>query len=132
MGLVVLVVPADNVPSGLKGKAFLAIHAEGSEKPCTTGPSLGYANAATSPYAMHAVGLGTSRALGYRYAEFRPDKFTANMANYYMFSKVETDHLTGLLEVGKLTCKESEDRLVAGAIRLGINIAQALNFIVSL
>ena len=127
----VLVVPADGSTNGLKAKAFLAVHADGSPHPCSTGPSLGYPRR-TNPYAMHAIGLATSRALGYDYGSFQRDGFTANEAQYYMFHRVNGTELTGLLEVGELTCPASEDRVVEGATRLGVNVAQALDFIVKL
>lgn len=131
-GYTVLVVPADGVVTGQPAKIFLAVHADGSATPCATGPSLGYDKASTNPYAMHAIGLATSRALGYSYGDFRPDNFTSNEAKYYMFAKMKTDNLSGLLEIGELTCPASEERVVAGADRLGVNVAQALDFILKL
>jgi N-acetylmuramoyl-L-alanine amidase len=127
----VLIVPADGSVMGLKAKAFLAIHADGSVKPCTTGPSLAYPSGA-SPFAMHAIGLATSRALGNEYNSFKRDNFTANAGHYYMFGRVNTQHLSGLLEIGELTCPASERNVIEGSTRLGQNVAQALEFIVNL
>jgi len=147
----VLVVSADEYlkPSrgavsfdGLKGKVFLAIHADGNPQPCKTGPSLGYA-ANSNPLAMHAVGWALGAALGYRYMdfkqarrplspdEFRPDNFTANEAQYYMFRQVRADRLTGLLEIGELTCPESEKRLIASSQIIAADVARALIFLSS-
>jgi hypothetical protein len=129
--LKVLVVPADGTSNGLRAKVFLAVHADGSTVPCSTGPSLAYP-APVNPYAMHAIGLATSRALGYGYSNFRRDNFTADEGKYYMFSRVKAQYLTGLLEIGELTCPDSEKRVVAGSARLGINVAQAVQFIINL
>lgn len=136
-GLSVLVVSADSylrpTPGkafdGLKARAFLAIHADGSSIPCKTGPSLAY-KAQTSPFAMHAIGWGLASALGYSYTDFRRDNYTVNEARYYMFSQVQADRLTGVLEVGELTCRESEEKLITNSKIVGANIAKALDFIV--
>jgi N-acetylmuramoyl-L-alanine amidase len=113
---------------GLAARAFLAVHADGSTKPCTTGPSLGYAEG-TSPYAMHAIGWAVSKALGYRYKDFRPDGFTANESRYYMFRRVRADEMTGLLEVGEITCEPAEKTLIESADRLATNVANAIDFV---
>lgn len=134
----VLVVSADNflrpTPGhasfdGLKTKVFLAIHADGSVRPCSTGPSLGY-RSNSSLLAMHAVGWSLAAALGYKYSDFNHDNFTANEAQYYMFRQVQAERLTGLLEVGELTCPDSERDLINESNLIGRNIARALEFIV--
>lgn len=136
----VLVVSADNYrrdnPSteayeGLTAKAFLAIHADGSERPCATGPSLGYAHN-NSLMAMHAIGYGLSAALGYDYNDFRRDNFTANESDYYMFRRVRADRLTGILEIGEITCAATEAKLVGSANRIADNTARALDLIISM
>lgn len=126
----VLVVSADHYPrQGLRAKVFLAIHADGSDRPCSTGPSLGY-QSNSSLLAMHTVGWSLGAALGYGYTDFNRDNFTVNEAKYYMFRQVQADRLTGLLEVGELTCPKSEKQLVGSAHLVGINVARALQFIV--
>jgi N-acetylmuramoyl-L-alanine amidase len=136
-GKSVLVVSADNYLrptrfgadfNGLRSKVFLAIHADGSEKPCTTGPSLGYQRPATA-FAMNMVGLGLADALGYDYTSFRKDNFTVNEAEYYMFRQVRAGRLTGLLEVGELTCEKSERELITSSHAVGANVARAIDFI---
>jgi N-acetylmuramoyl-L-alanine amidase len=128
-GLKTLVVSADHYSSGLRAKAFLAVHADGSEAKCRTGPSLAY-EANSSPYAMHAIGWALAQATGYVYKDFMRDNFTANEANYYMFGKVKTDTMKGLLEVGELTCAEVEERLVLNSDAIADNLARALAFVV--
>lgn len=133
----VLVISADNylLPThpqpfdGLKAKVFLSVHADGSNPPCKTGPSLAY-KSNTSVLAMHTVGLSLSAALGKDYSKFMRDNFTENEHDYYMFHKVEADRLTGLLEVGELTCKKDEIQLIDSSNLIGQNIAQALDFLV--
>lgn len=116
---------------GLASTTFLAVHADGSVKPCSTGPSLGY-SAETSPHAMHAIGFGLASALGYKYQDFRRDNFTANEANYYMFRHVRAGSLEGLLELGELTCTSEEDKLVANADVVAKNVAEAIEFVLAL
>jgi hypothetical protein len=137
-GLSVLVISADNYlkPAsssgsydGLQAKAFLAIHADGSRRPCSTGPSLAY-QSNSSLLAMHAVGWSLAAALGYKYTDFNKDNFTANEAKYYMFEKVRTERLNGLLEVGELTCPASEKQLITNSKLIGGNVARAITFIV--
>lgn len=113
---------------GLTGRIFLAIHADGSTAECRTGPSLAY-QTNSSVHAMHAIGWALSQALGYTYQDFMKDNFTVNEAKYYMFKHVRTPLMTGLLEVGEITCEKAEERLIGGARRAGHNIAHALDFV---
>lgn len=133
----VLIVSADNYVKatregttfhGLHGKVFLAIHADGSPRPCSTGPSLGY-QGPTTALTMNFIALGLGDALGYDYASFRRN-FTANEADYYMFREVMTQQLKGLLEVGELTCADSERQLILSSDAVGNNVARAIDFIV--
>ena len=130
-GLKVLVVAADGSKRGLRAKIFLAVHADGSPKACTTGPSLGYA-ANSNPFAMHAIGMGLAHAFGYDYDKFRKDNFTNNEAGYYMFHRVSTTVLTGLLEVGEITCAKSENRLISSSRQITKNVAGALAYLARL
>ena len=128
-GLSVLVISADKYPHPLpRAKVFLAIHAEGSENHCNAKASLAYSSSA-SPLAMHAVGWALSSALGYRYSDFARDNYTPNERDYYMFGVVKAERLTGLLEVGELTCPEREKQLIGSSELIGDNIASALKFI---
>lgn len=139
-GFSVLVVSADDyirddasTPAwdGLSAKSFIAIHADGSVNACSTGPSLGYAEG-TSPHAMHAIGLGMAQALGYKYADFMRDNFTANAAKYYMFRQVNASGFKGLLEIGELTCAKDEKMLIEYSTLLATNIAHSIDFIISM
>jgi hypothetical protein len=46
-----------------------------------------------------------------------------------MFGVVKAERLTGLLEVGELTCPEREKKLIGSSELIGDNIASALKFI---
>jgi N-acetylmuramoyl-L-alanine amidase len=127
-GLKVLLVPADGVPNGIKTKVFLAIHADGSVNQCKIGPSLAY-SPGTSPHSMHAIGFALSRAFGYDYENFMKDNYTAAEAKYYMFEKMNTSIMEGLLEVGELTCADIEKRLIESSSVIGRNVAAAIQYI---
>lgn len=124
----VLVLSADEYSPGLKTRLFLAVHADGSEKPCTTGPSLSYQKP-DSTLAMHAIGWGLSQSLGYKFPEFRKDGFTVNSSKYYMYSKINASVMNGLLEVGEITCPKKERELIASADSIGLNLARAISFV---
>lgn len=138
-GLDVLVVSADDflrnsndTPewNGLSAKAFLAVHADGNERPCTTGPSIGY-ESSNSLLGMHAIGLGLSTALGVPYDQFRRDNLTVNTAKYYMFGHVHAE-VEGVLEVGELTCEKTERQLIELSREISINVARSLAFVAEL
>ncbi|NTI46627.1 N-acetylmuramoyl-L-alanine amidase [Agrobacterium rhizogenes] len=130
-GLKVLVVPADGVTSGLNARVFLSVHADGSENACKIGPSLSYQKN-SSLQAMHAVGFALSRAFGYEYEDFMKDNYTVDEAKYYMFAKVNTDVMKGLLEVGELTCEKSENQLIESSTIIGRNLASSLKYVATL
>lgn len=114
---------------GLTSKVFLAIHLDGNENRCHGKASLAYPKGSL-PYPMHAVGWSLADALGYNYTDFARDNFTPNEAKYYMFSQVRAERLTGLLEVGELTCPEKEKQVISSSDAVGQNLAYAVNFIV--
>lgn len=114
---------------GLTAKVFLAIHLEGSENPCHGKASLGYPKG-SMPFAMHTIGWSLSNALGYDYKDFAHDNFTPNEANYYMFSQVRAGRLSGLLEVGELTCEKTEKMVISSSDVIAQNLAYALNVLV--
>lgn len=126
--LKILVLSADEYNPGLKSRIFLAVHADGSVKQCSTGPSLSYQKS-SSTLAMHAIGWGLSQALGYKYEQFRKDGFTVDAAHYYMYSKVDAPVMKGLLEVGEITCATMEERLIVGADGIASNVARAITFV---
>jgi N-acetylmuramoyl-L-alanine amidase len=135
----VLVVSADHYlrPSsntkfdGLTSKIFLAIHLDGSSTPCQGKASLAYPKGSLS-FSMHTVGYSLAEALGYNPTDFERDNYTVNEAHYYMFSQVRADRLTGLLEVGELTCELKEKQFIVSADVIAQNVAEALDYVVKL
>jgi N-acetylmuramoyl-L-alanine amidase len=140
-GYKVLVVSADKYlkPShegnnfhGLTAKVFLAIHADGKRLACgKKGPSLGYP-AGSDVFGMHAIGWAVSKALGYDYSDFNDDNFTANLGHYYMFSQVRAKRVTGVLEIGELTCKAKEEQLISSSELIGNNVAEGIKYIIKM
>jgi Caspase domain len=135
-GKSVLVVSADNYIrptqfegefNGLRSKVFLAIHADGSEPPCSTGPSLAYKEPAPL-LALHAIGFSLSAALGDDYLE---TDFAVTEGRYYMFKQVRAPRLTAVLELGELTCEKSERKLIMFSPLIGANVGRAIDFILS-
>jgi hypothetical protein len=77
--------------------------------------------------AMNFIGLGLADAR-LRSQSFRKN-YTSNEADYYMFRQVRTMRLTGLLEVGELTCEKSERKLIVSSHAVSTNVARAIDFI---
>jgi hypothetical protein len=46
-----------------------------------------------------------------------------------LFRQVQAERVTGLLEIGELTCPDTEKQLIISANHIGDNVAQALDFI---
>ncbi len=111
----------------LRATVFLAIHTDGSENPCTSGPSLGY-EVGSSVIAMHTIGAALAIAMGYDYDEFKRENFTVGEAHYYMFPRVRAP-VKGILEIGELTCPKSERVLIESTQGIAADIATALRFI---
>jgi hypothetical protein len=129
-GLNVLVIPADpDIQGTLSARVFLAVHADGNATPCSGKASLGYSKG-TSPLAMHAVGYSLSRAMGYAYRDFHKDNYTVNESDYYMFRRVKADQLSGIVEIGELTCTTKEDLMITSSTGIATNLAKALQFVV--
>ena len=125
-GVTVLVIPADNFDkSGLNTEVFLAIHADGSEKQCTTGPSLGYKHD-SSLLGMHALAFALAASMGQTYDDFKKDNFTVDERDYYTFSYIKAQGYSGLLEVGELTCPKVEKALISNALLIAQNLGVAL------
>ena len=81
----------------------VAIHFDGSERPCATGASIGH-NGTASACAL-------ARAWKREYRSFFPfrwhrDNFTKNLSHYYGFSQVNTTKGFLVLELGEITCNK--------------------------
>ena len=69
--------------------------------------------------------------MGYTYGDFKKDNFTANESDYYMFRKVDASLVTGLLELGELTCDHQEEAILTNIPGIAENLAHALQFLVT-
>ena len=83
----------------------VAIHFDGSEKPCATGASIGHNNTASA--------RSLARHWKETYKEFFPFKwhknnFTKNLRDYYGFSRVNTTKGFLVLELGEITCDKQQ------------------------
>ena len=86
----------------------VALHFDGSEKPCSTGASIGH----DGSYASRSM----ARRWKQEYSSFFPfkwhrDNFTPNLSDYYGFSRVSTTKGFLVLELGEITCDEQMDWL---------------------
>lgn len=82
----------------------IAIHFDGSVRPCSTGASIGY-DAEDIPSQKLAKAW---RDIYESYFPFHwhKDNFTKNLADYYGFSRVHTEKGFLVLELGEITCQE--------------------------
>ena len=81
-------------------KAAIFIHFDGTDRPCTSGASIGYHTQASKP----AADLWRARYGAVFPFEFMPDNFTKNLSDYYGFRQVRTQDAGLVLELGELTC----------------------------
>ena len=122
----VLTISADEInKTGLHADIFLAVHADTAKKPCTTGPSLGYAKG-SSLLGMHSIGFALATSMGQTYADFKKDNFTVGEHEYYAFKFITTKGYGGLLELGELTCPAVENALISNAELIAHNLGVAL------
>jgi hypothetical protein len=80
--------------------AAVFIHFDGSNPPCESRASVGYARASDAPAAA---------AWHYLYGRywpfgFQPDNFTHGLRAYYAYSQVEARDGSLVLELGEITC----------------------------
>jgi hypothetical protein len=125
-GVKVLVISADDYnKSGLNTDVFLSIHADGADKKCSTGPSLGYGRN-SNILGMHAIGFALATSMGHTYDDFMKDNFTVNLRDYYAFKHIKSRGYGGLLEIGELTCPDIEKNLISKALLIAQNLGVAL------
>ncbi len=80
--------------------AAIFIHFDGSERPCSSGASIGYHEIADESAARKW------KRLYERYIPFRfePDNFTIGLRDYYAYRQVDASAGKLVLELGELTC----------------------------
>jgi len=104
-------------------RAAIFIHFDGTERPCTSGASIGYHTVASQP-AAELWRKEYSAAFPFK---FQPDNFTKNLSDYYGFRQVHASDGALVLELGELTCPAQkawleprllwEGRFIAGFVR---------------
>ena len=81
-------------------KAAIFIHFDGTDRPCTSGASIGYHTDA-SRFAADLWKKTYAPLIPFR---FMPDDFTDNLRDYYGFRQVRAQDGALVLELGELTC----------------------------
>lgn len=81
-------------------KAAIFIHFDGSDRPCSTGASIGYHDPASAPAARLWRSM-YSRVFPFR---FMPDDFTDNLRDYYGFRQVDAASGALVIELGEVSC----------------------------
>lgn len=108
-------------------KAAIFIHFDGTEKPCTSGASIGYHVDASKP----AADLWHSMYGSIFPFQFEPDNFTLNLRDYYGFRQVRTQDAGLVLELGELTCPAQRAWLAPRLQQDGDLIAQFVHRLLS-
>ena len=106
-GVSVVRVPAF-YPKLFKVKLGLALHFDGSGRPCSSGASVGY-----PPGAPIGSNKPTADLWKEIWGEFWPfkwmkDNFTKNLSGYYGYRRMNTSIAEMLIEFGEITCPEQD------------------------
>ncbi len=98
-GVTVARLPAD-FDGEYRVDAALFIHFDGSDPPCRSGASIGYAHKRDARAATE-----WRRLYGAEWPfAFRPDNFTENLNEYYAFEQVHARDGSLVVELGEITC----------------------------
>jgi hypothetical protein len=98
-GITVARLPADFAGT-YRVKAAVFIHFDGSDPPCKSSASIGYAHKRDA-----AAAKAWRRLYGsYWPFGFQPDNFTAGLRGYYAFKQVDAREGSLVLELGEITC----------------------------
>ena len=97
-----------NIPFA-NARIAIAIHFDGSNRGCSTGASIGYDT-------EHINAKRTANHWKRIYRDYFPfkwhrDNFTKNLADYYGFSRVNSEKGFLVLELGEITCDEQVEWL---------------------
>lgn len=83
-------------------KLALFIHFDGNAaNPCSTGASIGYDDPSDRPAA-----IAWRRLYSQHFPRWKPDNFTKNLSQYYMFKRTRTSDAELVLELGAMGCPE--------------------------
>lgn len=83
-------------------QAAIFIHFDGTQRPCTSGASIGYHTQTSKP----AADLWRSMYGSVFPFRFQSDNFTDNLRDYYGFRQVHAQDAGLVLELGELTCPQ--------------------------
>jgi hypothetical protein len=99
-GVSVVRLPADFAGKYNVGAAAF-IHFDGSNPPCRSSASVGYAHSsdAAAAAAWHRL------YARYWHFGFQPDNFTVGLREYYAYSQVQARYGSLVLELGEITCR---------------------------
>lgn len=117
-GLTVAREPAD-FDGFFEVKAAVFIHFDGSDRPCSTGASIGYHDAGSSAAAKLWRGL-YSRYFPFT---FMPDNFTRNLRDYYGFRQVHASDGALVVELGEISCPAQRQWLASRLVPAADQIA---------
>jgi hypothetical protein len=107
-GITVARLPAD-FAGRYRVKAAIFIHFDGSDPPCGSGASIGYAHKRDGAAAVAWRKLYRT----YWPFGFEPDNFTGGLRNYYAFRQVDALDGSLVLELGEITCPAQHSWLAA-------------------
>lgn len=109
--------------SDYRGDAFVAVHCDGNANSTVRGASVGYQNQVGSQFAQAWKAAYTAEGWT---GGFKPDNYTANLAQYYGVSEAITDNNIRaiIIECGFLT--SPADRAIMDPTRVARSIGRAL------
>jgi len=93
-------------------EAAVFIHFDGSDRPCSTGASIGYHDAGSSV----AAKLWRDMYSRYFPFTFMPDNFTVNLRDYYGFRQVHAEDGALVIELGEVSCP-AQRQWLAGRLK---------------
>jgi hypothetical protein len=102
----------------------IAIHFDGSKRPCSTGASIGYDH-------DHIHAKKVAQRWKDVYDEYFPfkwhrDNFTKNLSDYYGFSRVNSEKGFLVLELGEITCNKQIEWLEPRLELIAIKVADMI------
>jgi hypothetical protein len=100
-GVSVIRLPAD-FSGSYHVRAAVFIHFDGSDPPCRSSASIGYAHPLDAPAAANWRGLYAQ----YWPYGFQPDNFTQGLRDYYAYRQVHARDGSMVLELGEITCPQ--------------------------
>lgn len=99
----------------------IAIHFDGSARPCSTGASVGYDREHIN--ARRTALRWKSIYRNYFPFKWHKDNFTENLANYYGFDRVNSEKGFLVLELGEISCNEQIEWLEPRLDLIALKIA---------